>query len=156
MTAWMGGWVMGEISVIGTILNSDTSIFANAFLLFWLVGWTVGGVVALYKISWQLVGREIINVERGLLRIEKSVKGIGRKKVYDIKSIQNIDINPTQDLGDWGGNYNRNLFGMKGGKIKFDYGMKTIKFANDIDEAEARMIIEKLKGNINLIEENFA
>lgn len=156
MTAWMGGWVMGEAFAIRTIFNSDTPIIANAFLLFWLVGWTVGGAFVIYTISWQLVGREIINVERGLLRIEKSVKGIGRKKVYDINSIQNIDINPTQDFGIWGGNYNLNLFGMKGGKIKFDYGMKTIKFANDIDEAEARMIIEKLKGNTNLKEDNFA
>jgi hypothetical protein len=156
MTAWMGGWVMGETFAIGAIFNSDTPIFANAFLLFWLVGWTVGGAFVLYTISWQLVGREIINLERGLLKIEKSVKGIGRKKVYDINSIQNIDINPTQDLGMWGGNYNRNLFGMKGGKIKFDYGMKTIKFANDIDEAEARMVIEKLKENTNLKKENFA
>ncbi len=49
-----------------------------------------------------------------------------------------------------------NVFGMKGGKIKFDYGMKTIKFANDIDEAEARNIIEKMKENTNFKEENFA
>lgn len=154
--AWMGGWVMGETFAIGTIFSSGTPIFANAFLLFWLTGWTVGGAFVMYMISWQLVGREIITLERGLLKIEKSVKGIGRKKVYDVRSIKNIDINPTQDVGIWGGYYNRNLFGMKGGKIKFDYGMTTIKFANDIDEAEARMVIAKLKGDKNLKEENFA
>jgi hypothetical protein len=34
--------------------------------------------------------------------------------------------------------------------------MKTIQFANDIDEGEARMVIEKLKENNNLKEENIA
>jgi hypothetical protein len=84
------------------------------------VGWTVGGAFILYTILWQLIGREIINVERGILKVEKSAKGFGRKKQYEIKSIQNININPTQDLGIWGWNYNRSIFGMKGDKIKFD------------------------------------
>lgn len=34
--------------------------------------------------------------------------------------------------------------------------MQTIKFANEIDEAEARLLIEKLKENKNFKTENFA
>lgn len=149
MLAWMGGWAVGEFSVIGILLRSDAPIFANAFLLFWLAGWTVGGIFAIYSVLWMLIGSEIITIDRGILEIKKSIKGIGRKRSYEIKSIRNLDINPMQDMGIWGGNYNRNTFGMKGGRIKFDYGMKTIKFANGIDEAEARMILEKLKSNMN-------
>lgn len=156
MMVWMVGWVMGETFAVVEIFHSDTPLFANAFLLFWLVGWTVGGAFVLYTISWQLIGRETINIQRGILNVGKSVIGIGRKKRYDIQSIKNLDINPIHDLGIWGDNFKRNMFAMKGGKIKFDYGMKIIKFANDIDEAEARMIIEKLKINPYLREDNFA
>ncbi len=156
LTVWMGGWIVSEVFVIRIIINANSPIYANAFLLFWLLGWTIGGLLALYTILWQLIGRETISIEKGILTIDKSVKGIGRKKQYEIKSIRNLDINPTQDIGVWGGGYNRNMFMSKVGKIKFDYGMKTIKFANDIDEAEARMIFKKLKENTNFKEENFA
>lgn len=156
MLAWMGGWAVGEFSVIGILLRSDAPIFANAFLLFWLVGWTLGGIFAIYSVLWMLIGSEIITVDRGILEIKKSIKGIGRKRSYEIKSIRNLDINPMQDMGIWGGSYSRNTFGMKRGRIKFDYGMKTIKFANGIDEAEARMILNKLKSNTSFRDENFA
>ena len=155
MTAWMGGWVMGETFAIREVFNADTPIFANAFILIWLVGWTFGGAFVLFVILWQLFGQEIIIIERGILNIGKSIKGIGRNKQYEIKSILKIDINPTQEIGVFEGINNKNMLGIKGGKIKFDYGMKTILFANGIDEAEARMIIEKLKENNDFKEENF-
>ena len=126
MSVWMGGWVMGETFAIGTVFRSDTPLFANAFILFWLIGWTSGGALVVYTILWQLIGREKITIERGVLKIDKSVLGIGRKKSYDIKSIKNLDINLTQDIGFLGRNHNRNILSMKAGKIKFDYGMKTI------------------------------
>ena len=156
LSAWMGGWVMGESFALGQIFNFDSPIFANAFIFFWLIGWTVGGAFVLYIILWQLIGREKISIDRGIIKLERSVKGIGRKKEYDINSITNIDINPTMDSGIFSNSYNRDLLGMKGGKIKFDYGMKTIKFARDINEAEAKIIIELLRKNTNFKEENFA
>jgi hypothetical protein len=39
--------------------------------------------------------------------------------------------------------------------IEFDYGLKTIRFASGIDMAEARHLIEVLKGNANFKEGNF-
>ena len=156
MTFWMGGWVMGETFAIRMLFLSDEPGFPSAFLWLWLVGWTIAGAYVIYTIFWQIAGREIITLERGQLIIEKSVKGIGRKKVYDTRSIKNIALNLTEDSGPWGGNYNRNFAGMKGGKIKFDYGMKTVKFANAVHEAEARMILNKLKENTYLSEDNFA
>lgn len=51
--------------------------------------------------------------------------------------------------------YQRNLFGLKGGVLKFDYGLKTLKFAGGIDEAEGRLLIETLRINSNFKEPNF-
>ena len=36
------------------------------------------------------------------------------------------------------------LAGFAGGKLRFDYGMKTIKFGIGIDEAEARYLIDEI------------
>ena len=81
MSAWMGGWVMGETFAIGTVFRSDTPLFANAFILFCLIDWAFGGALVVYTILWQLIGYEKIPIERGVLKIDKSVLGIGRKKV---------------------------------------------------------------------------
>ena len=41
LMAWMGGWVLGEISALNQVLKGET---AQGFLIFWLIGWTVGGI----------------------------------------------------------------------------------------------------------------
>jgi len=155
MIVWMGPWVAGETSVIREIFRSETIVFANAFQLFWLAGWTFGGIMVIFSILRLLIGKERIIIERGIMTIKKSIFGIGRKRSYEIKSIKNLDINTTSDERNSKKNYRRSIR-IKVGTIKFDYGMKTIRFANDIDEAEAKMIIEKLKKNTNFRDVNFA
>ncbi len=44
---------------------------------------------------------------------------------------------PKKSIGDF--------WGLTGGKLKFDYGLKTIKFGNGIDEAEAKHLIDEIK-----------
>lgn len=156
MMIWLGGWLMGELFALKMILTPNFPIFANIFILVWLIGWTIGGAFVIYNILWQLIGREIILVEHNLLTIEKSVKGVGRKRQYEIASIQNMDINPVADRSTWNkGKQSPSPFGTNTGKIKFDYGMKTIKFASEIDEAEARKIIQKFKDSTYFEKENF-
>ncbi|UTW61526.1 hypothetical protein KFE98_16130 [bacterium SCSIO 12741] len=152
---WSMGWLMGEITVIGALFSSTTPFVAKAFMLVWLGAWTVGGMFALYGLSWMLTGREVIRLENGILTIEKRVTGYSRSRGYELGSVANMAINPSADLGVFN-YYNKwNSFGLKGGKIKFSYGMQTVKFANDIDEAEARMILDKLKANSLLSPSHF-
>jgi hypothetical protein len=40
LIAWMGGWVVGEISAATEVLSGR----GGGFLIFWLVGWSVGGL----------------------------------------------------------------------------------------------------------------
>jgi len=39
------------------------------------------------------------------------------------------------------------FWGLTGGKLRFDYGMKTIKFGIGLDEAEARYLIQEITKN---------
>ena len=155
LTAWLGGWFMGETFAIGELFNSDTPVFANAFLLFWLTGWTVGGLFAITILLWSIAGQEIIKIENGILEIGRQIFSLKRIKKYQITELRHLSINPTADNDVWGMGYQRNLFGLKGGVLKFDYGLKTLKFGGGIDEAEGRLIIETLKLNPNFKETNF-
>jgi hypothetical protein len=98
---------------------------------------------------WSLFGQETIQIERGIFSVSKGILDIGLiKKNYDLNSIKNLEINPEQT----GTN---SFFGQKkkigdfweltGGKLRFDYGMKTIKLGIGIDEAEARYLIDEIK-----------
>lgn len=154
ITAWLGGWAMGEYSAIKAILSTDAPLFANAFLLFWLIGWTIGGSLALFSVLWQLIGKEYIRVESGFLTIGKIAAGIGRTKKYEISSIKNMDINPGPQIS--GVQFKGKIPGVTGSKIKFNYGKKTIYFASDAGEAEVEMIMDRLRGSGWLRSENFA
>jgi hypothetical protein len=41
--AWLGGWCAGLVSVLSTLAAGK----GNAFMAFWLIAWTVGGIFAL-------------------------------------------------------------------------------------------------------------
>ena len=155
LSVWMGGWFMGETFAITQLFNDETPLFANTFLLFWLTGWTVGGIFAVTILLWSVAGREIIRVENGIIEIGRQIFDFKRSKMYHINEIKHFSINPTFDNDIWGLGYQRNLFGLKGGVLKFDYGMKTLKFGGGIDEAEGRLLIDAFKVNPNFKETNF-
>ncbi|WP_197035207.1 hypothetical protein, partial [Oceanivirga salmonicida] len=119
----------------------------------WLIIWAMGAAFVFGILNWFLFGFELIIIKNGNLKILKKIWFINLKKEYEIEKIKNIFIIKNPPLP------SRNsicTFEDEFGRIKFDYGMKTIKFAVDIDEAEAKMIFEKLKRNHNFNEYNFA
>ena len=148
LAVWMFGWFMGETSAINEILSSD-NYFGNSFMMIWLIGWTLGGLFAITILLWSLFGQETILIERGILSISKGIMDIAIiKKNYDLNSIKNLELNPEpsgmhnffgqkKNIGDF--------WGLTGGKLRFDYGMKTIKLGLGIDEAEARHLIDEIK-----------
>lgn len=151
MGAWLGGWFVGEIVAIRGLLGNSA---AGPFLLFWLIGWTAGGLFILQKFLWMLAGKELILFERGQLTIDKKGALLAKSKTFDIGELRNIRVSDNVG-GIWG--YQQNSFNLAvNGAIKFDYGLKTIRIADGIDEAEARFIIAKLKEKRILDDDNFA
>ena len=148
LTAWMGGWFMGESSATNEMLSADNAGI-DFFMAFWLIGWTVGGLFALVVLLWSLFGQETVIIESGVFIVSRGVLNIGIfKKSYDINSIKNLELNPeSTGLDSFFGQKKKtgDFFGFTGGKLRFDYGLKTIRFGTGIDEAEARQLIEEIK-----------
>jgi hypothetical protein len=144
--AWLIGWYEGESSAIKGI-DSIESIFANRFMTIWLIGWTIGGIFALAVLLWTLFGRETIIIDNGLLQINKGLNQIAIiRKQYNLNMVKNLELNPASDFKDLFAQKKANEFwGMTGGRIRFDYGLRTIKFGIGLDEAEVRNIIIEMK-----------
>jgi len=154
LTAWIGGWFMGESSALEQVFNENADTTANSFITFWLVGWTVGGLFAILILLWFIGGEEIITVDEGVLELGRQIFGLGPIKLYQITDIKQMTVSPTRDKDQWGNNRGRYL--IKSGLIEFDYGLKTIKFGGEFDLAEARLLVETFKLNKNFTEKNFA
>lgn len=139
---------MGEISAPFFFIGEHAAGPAGFFIAFWLIAWTAGGFMAFRFFLWNLAGKEIITIGQGIMTIEKKGALLVKPKTYDLNEVKNIRAQEDSSnvIGPFGG-YRRNGF-IKvgdGGTIRFDYGLQTVKFANGIDEAEARFILEKMK-----------
>jgi hypothetical protein len=155
LSAWLCGWLMGESFAITQLFDSETPLFANAFLIVWLTLWTIGGAFAITILFWMVIGKEKLLVDSNVLEIGKHIFSFKISKKYDINEVKHLATNPAHENDFWGMNYQRSLLGVKSGALKFDYGLKTIKFASAIEEAEGRLILDLFKKNSNFRESNF-
>lgn len=149
LCAWLGGWAFGEIMVLKTMLPATAEVGAefSAFTICWLIGWTIGGAVVISIVVWNLVGKEIIELSSDTLKIEHRALKVRRSRKYalsDVKNLRIIALGGGQSTFAWS---RVDLWGFNG-SLAFDYGMKTVKFARGIDEAEASHILELIKRRI--------
>jgi hypothetical protein len=148
LIAWLGGWIMGEGTVSKQLLNS-TDKTPVAFLSLWLVGWTIGGTLAVGAVLWQLAGREILTIDSLSLLYRVEVFGIGRSRSFraaDVKNVRSTEYAFSSFMSQ------RTLFppivGAGYGPVAFDYGARTFRIAPSLDEAEARILVGEMTSRL--------
>lgn len=154
---WLCGWFFGESFVIGTLIGGIGG-GADLFMIVWLCGWTVGGIFVIKTLWWIIAGKEIVTAGKGVLEIKKQGDLFSKAKAYDLnecrgfRTVDNSLLNgfPFASYRPFGAFNNNSI-----GTIAFDYGMKTVKFAGAIDEAEGKHILNLLKSKGILKEANF-
>lgn len=105
---------------------------------------------------WMLKGKEVITIGQGILRLEKKGALLSRPKEYALDEVKFIRVQDEgTNYGGFGRRYGPLTAFNVGGMIRFDYGLQTVKFANDLDEAEAKYIIQQLKDRRLLTERNW-
>jgi hypothetical protein len=142
---WLLFWLLGETMVSGSILGGNQQSF-GPFGIFWLCGWTIGGAFAISVLIWNLFGKEIITFSMGAMTIQRKGSVFYKAKTYDLNEAHNFKIDPVPQMDYFNRNRSvNNVFNPNTGTIKFDYGMKTIRFAEYMDEAEAFYILDVLR-----------
>ncbi|MCC6187101.1 MAG: hypothetical protein IT256_08110 [Chitinophagaceae bacterium] len=152
---WIIVWALGLFFTISILIAGP--ILLKFIIFVWLIFWVIGGLLAFKGFLWGVFGKEILFVQSGLIEITIDVPFFGNKKTYDLEVSKKFRVK-EDDYRFYGIFANRkNDFGkvIPEGRIRFDYGMKTIKFAGGIDEAEATFILSFLKEKNYLQEKNF-
>lgn len=144
LAVWLTMWTFGGIMAITQAMAGD------AFLAIWLAFWALGWVFAASWIGWQIGGRTLLSAKDGAFVYRWKMPLVSRTKRYDASQIRNFGAGDMPwSFGGWGANMMRSSYPpftpMQVGSIKFDYGARTVRVAPGLDEAEARMIVQRLR-----------
>ncbi len=163
MCIWLIGWIFGEITAIGILLDfgplsgsDQTMQFTfGTFIGLWLIVWTLVGVTAFALTVWFLFGKNIIVYSQGILFVSKRALIFKREKHYSAFEIKNMRLrlfasapystvqrcqrhSPYIDM------------------LAFDHGKKIVTFAAGIDEVEAKHILNLFHKKGLHMDENFS
>lgn len=136
----MGGWAVGEVFVLRTLITGDDALSGKLFMLVWLGGWTIGGIAVGASWLWMLAGRTELETANGLLTVRNRALGLGFTRVYDAAQIKRLRLHTRGNGMGWAKNE-----GPFAGMIAFDYGAKTLRLGAGLDEPEAQIVIDELR-----------
>jgi hypothetical protein len=140
---WLAGWAAGEFTVLGQLLSGAHSGRPNLFMVVWLTAWTLSGGWAAATVAWLFAGRERLRIEQGTLTLEHVVGPVGRRRSYDLRQVTGLRTLPQTSQEMMAANMVPFGFG-RAGALAFDYGTSTVRWGAGLDEAEARVLMERL------------
>jgi hypothetical protein len=145
LCVWLCGWFAGESMVLVTVSSQFLKHNpVQLFLLFWVILWTICGFFAISFFFWNLRGKEIITFEHSQLTIKRKGSVFFRTKIYDMNEVKDLRVQDGLNETPMFGYRNNNFLMNMGGVMRFDYGMRTIRFGAGLEEAEGKYILQQL------------
>ena len=134
---WLSVWTVGMAVGVAQLAED----FAPAPLL-WLALLTVIWLLVGALLGWYLAGSTVLRVEGGDLEIGARLLGITRTRRYRASEVSGLTVaaSPPYHVGRTAG-----PFPGEGCRIRFNYGTRTVHAATGRDEAEAHLILERLR-----------
>lgn len=161
LTLWLVGWVMA-INFVGSSFGNDFYNIINGrlgfdslFMMVWLVFGGAAGLFVIKTLVWYLIGQEIIMIDHEQINIARKNDVFFKPRIYDLREAKRFHVEEEHfEFSFWGQQDHLSLFRNRG-SIRFEYGLRTIKFANDMDQAEANYILKTLRSSGYLTATNF-
>lgn len=114
------------------------------FLSLWLVGWALGWCFAVSWIGWQINGRTMTSVQAGALVYRWTMLSFARTRQFDGAQVHHL----RAATSGWPWNFTRPspppFYPGSAGSVKFDYGVREVSIMPGLDEAEGRVIADWL------------
>lgn len=163
LSLWLCGWLIGEILVPlgalgGIMMARDNGDRVQGFvaLFLWFPFWTVGGLLMLLALLWNIAGREVITLSDATLCTKRALGTYQRSRSYDLAGIRNMRFaplvyNPFSMSGSW--QYQFQMLGVAGGSVAFDHGGKTYRFGNALPETESLRLIATIKQRFKIADD---
>jgi hypothetical protein len=146
----LGMWALGEGAILHTLLAEPASRGERLAAAFCLVPWTAVGLVAIAACLWLAVGRAVVTATERALTIRCAALGLGTTREYDMAHVHALRLAPAWVFRPASA-LERTIWLVPGaGAIAMDYGARTVRFGNGLDEGEARRIAERIAARFHI------
>jgi hypothetical protein len=150
---WLAGWALSEIAIIcaiirGLLLSSAGEFVSGGVLIIiipFLLFWTFGGASVACLILWNLVGREIIELDAKTLKRHMRIPLIGRSRKFAVTDIADLRFQPAAPSFMPSQPTIRPL-SFNNGSIAFDYRLDTHHLGTGLDRADAKYVVAQMRG----------
>lgn len=157
-------WIPLEVAAIAAVVDGRTPAGAEFwffgtesrtatnpyFMVYWLIGSTIGGLILLGFLACGFFGKEIIELDAQTLTRHKRILGLGRSRTYRVAAISELRSAaylPPESPGYVAYQWHFPLSFRNGG-ICFDYGRATHFLGSGLDEEESRYVIEEMRKRV--------
>ena len=153
LIAFFGFWLTMWLSIGGTAVFTFAAGFTFAaeatrggfalFTLTWSLFWAAAACATAYTWLWNVAGREVVIVSYRALSTQRRIGPIaaGRRSEYAAEHVRDLRPNPVPSTPRSAFGSSMRWGGMGAGGIAFDYGSRTHRFGDGLDEAEAKQLI---------------
>jgi hypothetical protein len=143
---WFFLWTISGIIVFGQyFLQHDENL--RVIIVVWLGFWAYFEYKIFKAFMWRKFGIEKIKLREGKLFYKRDVAGKGKIKVYEFDFIKDFRVAEPKE-NSFFENFNNSYWVIAGEKLAFDYYGKEIKFAIQLDEADAKALFKVIKNKI--------
>ena len=142
LSLWLLLWIFAEFIIFTKEIPKFTE--QGPVMWMWLIVATVSGIYAAEELLLQINGKEIVQIDYESIEIKWDSFGFGRIRKYSVTKVDNLHISsPYTRIKKikW---QQEQIFRNDVGFIGFDSDWKTVYFGHDINEIEAKEIIEKI------------
>jgi hypothetical protein len=134
---WLVGWAAGDAFVCQSIGRNSTP-----YLIQWIFFWSIGGSLFFIYWLWMVFGQERVVINQEAIVHRYVLFGMSRSRKFPVTHIRNLRASPPA-LSYW--NSGASFYGFGSGVVAFDYGAKTIRMGDSLDEAEGRTIVRQMQ-----------
>jgi hypothetical protein len=141
MSLWLVFIASAAVPATRDILRSYQR-YPTVFVTLWVAAWVLVVASVVAALAWYLAGKEVVLAAGSTLAVRREALGVGRTREYDLAHVRNLRVAPVPrgpfEVGS-------GLWGMGGGLVAFDYGAKTHRFGEGLEEAEAGDVTEEIR-----------
>ena len=131
LAVWLALWTAGGVSSLN---DGDAT-----FIPFWIVG----TLFAVSVLAWMALGREEVDATASGLVLRQRLGPLKRERRFRPEKVEELRASP-QSWNPWSFSGGMQLYGIGGGTVAFDYGMRTHRFGASLDEAEAKVVARRV------------
>jgi len=139
---WLGLWTLSMTGLAGEIRSGRARGGEAGFFEVWLIAAVLWSSTVVYAWLWNAIGHEVVALRPGALVLRREVAGVGLSREYSLAEVRHLRVSvPPPDAGRWSSPIR---FGREPGVIAFEYGARTVRFGEGLDEAEASLVLEEI------------